>query len=118
MIGLLLRNKSPLDAADSDGQTALHHAVAEGHGDAAVALLKAGAAADRKDANGDLALDLAPDKDVSRALPGRGDVHPWCLLLPFDGWECSLDTGSEIHRADGRERRYRAVMQQMLPYNR
>jgi 26S proteasome non-ATPase regulatory subunit 10 len=32
MINLLLRNKSPLDATDSAGYTALHHAVAEGNG--------------------------------------------------------------------------------------
>lgn len=33
MVGLLLQNKSPLNATDSDGQTALHHAIAEGHGE-------------------------------------------------------------------------------------
>lgn len=33
MVNLLLQNKSPLNATDSDGQTALHHAVAEGHGE-------------------------------------------------------------------------------------
>lgn len=33
-------------------------------GDAAVALLKAGAEADKRDADGQLALDLAPDKEV------------------------------------------------------
>jgi 26S proteasome non-ATPase regulatory subunit 10 len=32
MINLLLKNKSPLNATDSAGYTALHHAVAEGHG--------------------------------------------------------------------------------------
>jgi 26S proteasome non-ATPase regulatory subunit 10 len=32
MVRLLLKNKSPLDATDSSGYTALHHAVAEGHG--------------------------------------------------------------------------------------
>lgn len=34
-------------------------------GDTAVALLKAGAETDKKDRDGFLALDLAPDKDVS-----------------------------------------------------
>ena len=33
-------------------------------GDAAVALLKAGAEIDKKDVDGNLALDLAPDKEV------------------------------------------------------
>jgi 26S proteasome non-ATPase regulatory subunit 10 len=32
MISLLLEHKSPLDATDSSGYTALHHAIAEGHG--------------------------------------------------------------------------------------
>ena len=64
MVNLLLKNKSPLNATDSAGYTALHHAVAEGHGDTAVALLKAGAENDKKDMDGCLALDLAPDKEV------------------------------------------------------
>lgn len=33
MVELLLRHKSPLNASDSAGQTALHHACAEGHGE-------------------------------------------------------------------------------------
>lgn len=33
-------------------------------GDTAITLLKAGAAADKKDSEGHLALDLAPDKEV------------------------------------------------------
>jgi 26S proteasome non-ATPase regulatory subunit 10 len=68
MINLLIKNKSPLSATDSDGQTALHHAVAEGHGDAAVALLKAGAETDKRDLDGHLALDLAPDKEVRKYI--------------------------------------------------
>lgn len=95
MVNLLLQNKSPLSATDSDGQTALHHAVAEGHGEwcqspplvpsferrvgmldldgltnisglgeTAVALLKAGIEADKRDTEGHVALDLAPDKEV------------------------------------------------------
>lgn len=68
MINLLIKNKSPLSATDRDGQTALHHAVAEGHGDAAVALLKAGVEADKRDLEGKLALDLAPDKEVRKYI--------------------------------------------------
>lgn len=69
MVNLLLKTgKSPLDATDSAGQTALHHAVAEGHGDTAVALLKAGASTDKKDVDGCLALDLAPDKAVRKYI--------------------------------------------------
>ncbi|CAG8980057.1 hypothetical protein HYALB_00009266 [Hymenoscyphus albidus] len=68
MVELLLKNKSPMDAADDAGQTPLHHAVAEGHGDTAFALLKAGAATDKKDVDGMLALDLAPDKEVKKFI--------------------------------------------------
>ena len=68
MINLLVKHKSPLNATDSDGQTALHHAVAEGHGDAAVTLLKAGAETDKQDLEGKLALDLAPDKEVRKYI--------------------------------------------------
>lgn len=39
-------------------------AIAEGHGDTAVVLLKAGAETDKKDNTGALALDLAPDAKV------------------------------------------------------
>ena len=33
MINLLLQNKSPLNATDNAGYTALHHACAEGQGE-------------------------------------------------------------------------------------
>ncbi|KAH6646504.1 ankyrin repeat domain-containing protein [Truncatella angustata] len=68
MINLLVKNKSPLNATDSTGYTALHHAVAEGHGAAAVALIKAGAETDKKDADGFLALDLSPDREVRKYI--------------------------------------------------
>ncbi|GJC99809.1 hypothetical protein ColKHC_08635 [Colletotrichum higginsianum] len=81
MVMLLVKNKSPLNAVDASGYTALHHAVAEGHaaaymyvalGDTAVALLKAGAECDKRDNDGYLALDLAPDKEVSE----DSSLHP------------------------------------------
>ncbi|KAI0172360.1 hypothetical protein GGR52DRAFT_466213 [Hypoxylon sp. FL1284] len=68
MVNLLLKNQSPLNATDSAGYTALHHAVAEGHGDTAVALLKAGADFHKRDSDGCLALDLAPDKEVRKYI--------------------------------------------------
>ncbi|TWU75460.1 hypothetical protein ED733_004752 [Metarhizium rileyi] len=40
MVTLLLTNKSPLNPTDNEGYTPLHHAIAEGHGHVAVALLK------------------------------------------------------------------------------
>lgn len=41
-------------------------ASAEGHGDTAVYLLQSGAEADKKDLDGQLAIDLAPDDKVYR----------------------------------------------------
>lgn len=52
-----------------DGLTALHHAISEGHGDAAIQLLKAGAEADKRDSDGRLAIDLAPDTKVGFFFP-------------------------------------------------
>ncbi|KXX75190.1 hypothetical protein MMYC01_205895 [Madurella mycetomatis] len=73
MINLLLKHRSPINATDSAGQTALHHAVAEGHGDAAIALLKAGAETDKKDVDGFLALDLAPGTDVRKYIERKAE---------------------------------------------
>lgn len=39
-----------------------------GIGDTAVALIKAGAELDKKDMDGNLALDLAPDKAVCKTI--------------------------------------------------
>ena len=39
-------------------------AIAEGHGDAALFLLKAGAESDENDIDGNLAISLAPDDKV------------------------------------------------------
>ncbi|KAJ4203696.1 putative ankyrin-repeat protein [Fusarium falciforme] len=64
MVTLLLKNRSPLNPTDNEGYTPLHHAVAEGHGDTAVALLKEGADFTIKNSAEELALDLAPDKEV------------------------------------------------------
>lgn len=44
-------------------------------GDTAIALLKAGAATDKRDLDGYLALDLAPDKEVRR--PFCFPIHPF-----------------------------------------
>ncbi|TFB06350.1 hypothetical protein CCMA1212_002330, partial [Trichoderma ghanense] len=68
MVTLLLRNRSPLNVADSEGFTPLHHAVAEGHGDTAVALLKEEADFTLKTNEGELAIDLAPDKEVRQFI--------------------------------------------------
>ena len=39
-------------------------AIAEGHGDAALVLLKAGAEVDKRDVDGNLAIAVAPDSKV------------------------------------------------------
>ena len=72
MIKLLLDNKSPLNGTDIDGMTALHHAISEGHGDAAMALLKAGAETDKKNSEGMLAIEMAPDAKVKSSLLRQG----------------------------------------------
>ncbi|GAB0134885.1 hypothetical protein EsDP_00003239 [Epichloe bromicola] len=64
MVKLLLQNRSPLNPTDIEGYTPLHHAVAEGHGDVAITLLKEGADFTLKNAEDKSALDLAPDKEV------------------------------------------------------
>lgn len=43
-------------------------AISEGHGDAALELLKAGAEMDKRDVDGHLAIDLAPDSKVSKEI--------------------------------------------------
>lgn len=116
-LNLLLEHKSPINASDIAGFTALHHstlfsissavnlqvfqpltappnrahggtsiaslnfpprlpctgksplkskrlAISEGHGDTALALIKAGAETDKKDVDDHLAIDLAPDIKV------------------------------------------------------
>ncbi|KAJ2899705.1 TATA element modulatory factor [Zalerion maritima] len=65
---LIEAGRSPLDATDQAGYTALHHAVAEGHGDTAVLLLQNGADATKKDVDGTLAIDLAPDTSVKKFI--------------------------------------------------
>jgi ankyrin repeat protein len=64
MIKILLDAKSPLNATDVDGMTALHHAVCEGHGDAALLLLTMGADFEKEDRDGKRPLDLVPDAKV------------------------------------------------------
>lgn len=65
---LLEQGKSPINATDVDSLTALHHAISEGHGDAAILLMKAGADLEKRDADGHLAIDLAPDTKVKSSF--------------------------------------------------
>lgn len=58
------QGKSPVNATDMDGMTALHHAISEGHGDVAVELMKAGAEINKQDRDGRTAMELAPDAKV------------------------------------------------------
>ncbi|KAK4693422.1 hypothetical protein P7C71_g3975, partial [Lecanoromycetidae sp. Uapishka_2] len=43
-------------------------AISEGHGDTALVLLKAGAETDKKDVDGNLAIDLAPDRKIRQFI--------------------------------------------------
>jgi 26S proteasome non-ATPase regulatory subunit 10 len=61
---LLEEGKSPVNSTDVDGLTALHHAISEGHGDAAILLMKSGTDLEKRDMDGNLAIDLAPDAKV------------------------------------------------------
>lgn len=71
---LLEEGKSPVNATDNDGLTALHHAIAEGHGDAAIFLMKAGAELDKRDNEGRYAIELAPDKKVGVLVWPQGET--------------------------------------------
>lgn len=75
MARLLLQHKSPLDATDISGFTALHHAVAEGHGDTAVALLQAGAEVGKRNIDGNLAIDIAPDAEVQKYIKRAAELE-------------------------------------------
>ncbi|KAJ5098799.1 hypothetical protein N7532_005800 [Penicillium argentinense] len=65
---LLEEGKSPVNATDGDGMTALHHAISEGHGDAAILLLKSGAEPEKRDGDGRLAIELVPDDKVKQYI--------------------------------------------------
>lgn len=61
---LVKEGKSPVNGGDADGWTGLFHAVAEGWGDTAVEVLKAGAESGKRDREGRVALMYAPDERV------------------------------------------------------
>ncbi len=65
---LLGAGKSPLNATDVDGMTALHHAISEGQGHAALFLLTNGAEFDKRDGEGRVALDYASDAKTRRFI--------------------------------------------------
>ena len=46
-------------------ETDYSKAISEGHGDTALVLLKVGAETDKRDVDGNLAIDLAPDVKVN-----------------------------------------------------
>ncbi|KAI1007225.1 hypothetical protein K3495_g1006 [Podosphaera aphanis] len=75
MLELFIKHKSPVNVADIAGQTPLHHAVAEGHGDAAMALLKAGADPRKEDSDGNPALKLAPDSQVVNFIVKNAELE-------------------------------------------
>ncbi len=72
---LLGRGKSPVNATDMDGMTALHHAIGEGHGDIAVELMREGADSGKRDSEERLPLDHAPDKSVRQFILRRAEME-------------------------------------------
>lgn len=50
-------------------------AVSEGHGDTALLLLKEGAETDKRDVDGNLAIDLAPDNKVGSVFSSLHEIH-------------------------------------------
>ncbi|POS85174.1 hypothetical protein EPUL_001659 [Erysiphe pulchra] len=75
MVELLIKHNSPINAADISGQTPLHHAIAEGHGDTAISLLKAGACTKKRDCDDKLALELAPDSQVRKFIIRQAELE-------------------------------------------
>jgi 26S proteasome non-ATPase regulatory subunit 10 len=92
MIKILLDAKSPLNATDVDGMTALHHAVCEGHGDAALLLLTMGADFEKEDKDGKRPLDLVPDAKVGLSVK-----------LGKESWANAIQTRTFIVQAAERE---------------
>ncbi|KAL5415409.1 hypothetical protein PMIN03_002740 [Paraphaeosphaeria minitans] len=78
---LLGPGKSPLNATDADGWTALHHAIAEGHGDAALLLLTSGAEFDKKNSSDQVALDLVPDEKTRKFILQAAEREGIDLIL-------------------------------------
>lgn len=68
--------KSPLDTTDLFGMTALHHALAEGHADVALQLVKYGADWKKTTSDGESVFDVALNDKVrvffKKALVGEG----------------------------------------------
>lgn len=76
-----------------------------------MALLKAGADFDKKDLNGQLALDLAPDREVSSLFLALCYCTLAHIAMLSQSQADSLATiGQEIHPQNGRERRYRSMI--------
>ncbi|KAK9480909.1 ankyrin repeat-containing domain protein [Lipomyces japonicus] len=66
LIELLIKYKSPLNTSDRTGWTPLFHSSAEGHGDAAIVLIRAGADTAKLDQDGHNFLDVAVDDKLRK----------------------------------------------------
>ncbi|EPX70675.1 proteasome regulatory particle [Schizosaccharomyces octosporus yFS286] len=71
VVKYLLSQKCPLNASDSFGFTALHFALAEGHPDIAIDLIKSNADTLRTDKEGHTALDVCMDRSIRQEFIGR-----------------------------------------------
>jgi 26S proteasome non-ATPase regulatory subunit 10 len=79
---VLGEGRSPLNTTDVDGSTALHHAIAEGHGEVAVELLRRGAESDKRDGRGMLAIQLAPDEKIRNYILRVAEEEGWEIARP------------------------------------
>ncbi|KAI2607685.1 ankyrin repeat-containing domain protein [Hypoxylon fragiforme] len=97
VVDLLLSKGADINQKNNNGQTALHFVaskknldvarklfnstppasarVRDKRGNAATALLKNGAETDKRDSNGCLALDLAPDKEVRKYIEREAEIQ-------------------------------------------
>lgn len=65
LLCIMVSSLHMLEEVMDRGKADYSQAISEGHGDTALVLLKAGAETDKRDVDGNLAIDLAPDKKVN-----------------------------------------------------
>lgn len=68
IIELLIKAKSRINPKDVEGNTPLHYACEEGHGDCAVYLIENNANEDQLNSDGKTPIDLCPTKEVKNFI--------------------------------------------------
>ncbi len=77
-------------------------AISEGHGDTALSLLKAGAETDKRDVDGQLAIDLAPDMKVCNRCTGSSSQDK--SLISYRRYENSLYRKQNVRESTSYDR--------------